>query len=102
VKTGKLEWVEDGKPVPHYWDGGAPAVHGTEKLGKHRTNLYRPKPYEDVKAQLAAIEDAGKLTPEITAYGKYKLRALKNQNIKPVDFDKIGHPLERNGDDPVQ
>jgi len=82
---------------------GAPLLNGKRNKGpgrgQNQVAWERPDPAKETKLQLRAIEDAGKMTPEIAQYGETHLKALERDTalgkIKKEDWGKDGHPCER-------
>lgn len=55
----------------------------------------RPSPRKDVLNTAKAIEDAGKMTPELAAMIDLKLKAIDSKPpARKVDYDKDGHPMD--------
>ena len=54
----------------------------------------RPRPEHDIKETARRVEAAGNMTPDKAKWIKKKLKAVKNQPQKKVDYQKGGHPLD--------
>jgi hypothetical protein len=76
-----------------------PGVHGCTTTGSWQFSFDRPNPYEELKKESYIREELGVMTPEMKRNTDRRLKTLKAQQeagiIKPVDYGKEGHPLER-------
>jgi len=63
----------------------------------HQVSFWKPDPVKDCAIQFKAIEDAGKMTPEMRHFANIKMTKLREAEakgkIKKVDFQKDGHYL---------
>ena len=83
--------------------GKAPGFHGREKPGfKHDITVWRSDPLNDCKETFRRIESAGKMNAEMRHFANLKIAALEKQKaagqLEVVDFGKVGHPLEKEGE----
>ena len=76
--------------------GQFPGVTGNKKGPGNSSNQYhfdKPDPKAEVLRAAKAMEDGGKMTPELAKKIKDKVAALDAKPEKKVDYQKDGHPL---------
>jgi hypothetical protein len=60
----------------------------------------RPDPVKDMTIDAKRLEESGQMTPETAKWAKAKIEAAKARPSDPVDYDKVGHPLD--GVEPIE
>ena len=78
----------------------APAVHGSTKgHGGFQFHIDKPNPLEECKRDIRILEESGKMGKNESRAAKLRLAGLKRDTelgrIKKVDYQVVGHPMER-------